>query len=340
MAPDGLPDPESRDFTWEDGDRLIRFGELTEDEVLSLVQSRRLIGAVLLTGGRDVLPQFAEHFENLRVPAGPVPEAAAAVRDLVDRRSLVALGGGRVIDSAKAIAGAERLRCAAIPTTLSGAEMTPFHRMPAGVEEWRFTRPELVIAIPSLMASQPMPALAASAMNALAHAVEALYTPMTNEIVTEASLRAAGLISGGLEPAEPERANLALGALLAGYASGIAGIAVHHAVCQTIVRVAGTPHAQTNAVMLPHFVRFMEQRAPDAIARLAEALGAGKTPPAATAQVVELAARAGVTRLGELGVERAALGDIVSAALQHPALGNTPDPPDPDELRSVLEGAL
>ena len=41
-----------------------------------------------------------------------------------------------MIDAAKAIAGADGLRVAAIPTTLSGAEMTPFHRMPAGVEEF------------------------------------------------------------------------------------------------------------------------------------------------------------------------------------------------------------
>jgi maleylacetate reductase len=336
-----LPDPESRDFTWEDGNRLIRFGQMGEQEVLTLLESRGLTPAVLLTGGRNVFPLLAGRFEKcLRVPEGPVPDAAAAVRDDVGDLSLVALGGGRVIDSAKAIAGADRLRCAAIPTTLSGAEMTPFHRMPAGVDEWRLTRPELVVAIPSLMASQPMPALAASAMNALAHAVEALYTQMTNGVATEAALRAAGLIAKGLEPAEPERTELALAALLAGYASGIAGIALHHAVCQTIVRAAGTPHAQTNAVMLPHFVGFMELRAPDAIARLADALGAGKTPQAAAPRVGELAARAGVTCLGELGVERADLDDIVSAALQHPALGNAPDPPGESELRALLEDAL
>jgi alcohol dehydrogenase class IV len=312
-----------------------------EQEVLSLIEFRGLTPAVLLTGGRNVLPLFAERFEKrIRVPAGPVPDAAAAVRDDVGDLPLVALGGGRVIDSAKAIAGADRLRCAAIPTTLSGAEMTPFHRMPAGVDEWRLTRPELVIAIPSLMASLPMPALAASAMNALAHAVEALYTPMTNAVATEAALRAAGLIATGLERAEPSRTELALGALLAGYASGIAGIAVHHAVCQTIVRVASTPHAQTNAVMLPHFVCFMEQRAPDVIARLARAFGAGGTPQSAGAGVTELAARAGVTRLGELGVERVAVDEIIRAALQHPALANTPDPPAEGELRAVLEDAL
>ena len=50
-----------------------------------------------------------------------MPEAAAAVRDEVGGRPLVALGGGRVVDAAKAIAGADGLAVAAIPTTLSGA---------------------------------------------------------------------------------------------------------------------------------------------------------------------------------------------------------------------------
>jgi maleylacetate reductase len=339
VAITGLPDPDSRDFTWEDGDRLIRFGQVAEADALRLVEP--LAPIVLLTGGREPLPLLAaKAADRLRVPNGPVPEAAAAVRDRVNGRALVAVGGGRVIDSAKAIAGADGLRCAAIPTTLSGAEMTPFHRMPAGVEEWKLTRPELVIAIPSLMASQPMPDLAASAMNALAHAIEALYTPMTSDLAQEAGLRAAGLITTGLGPDEPERTELALGALMAGYASGVAGIAVHHAVCQTIVRALGTPHAQTNAVMLPHFVRFMEPRAPKAIAGLAKAMKAGETPAAATANVAELASRAGVTRLSELGVERTAVGEIVTAALQHPALANTPSPPDRDELLTVLEAAI
>ena len=93
-------------------------------------------------------------------------------------------GEGRIHDAAKAIGGADNLRVAAIPTTLSGAEMTPFHRMPAGVEEFRMMRPQLVLAAPGLMASQKMPDLAASAMNALAHAVEALYTPMSNPVAS------------------------------------------------------------------------------------------------------------------------------------------------------------
>jgi alcohol dehydrogenase class IV len=163
---------------------------------------------------------------------------------------------------------------------------------------------------------------------------------MTNEEVREAALRSAGLIAAGLDSEEPKRPELALGALLAGYASGIAGFAIHHAVCQTIVRELGAPHAQTNAVMLPHFVRFMEPRAPEALEDLGNAMNVGDSPASVTAKVSELAARAGVTRLGELGVQQSALDQVVGAAMQHPALGNTPEPPDPSELRVVLEAAL
>jgi maleylacetate reductase len=328
-------------FTWVDGERLIRFGEQDETSILQTLESRGFVPFVALTGSHDHLPTVsAKAAAVLRVEAGRVPEAAAAVRDRVGGLPIVAIGGGRVIDSAKAIAGADGLRCAAVPTTLSGAEMTRFHRMPAGVNQFRLVRPELVAAIPSLMASQPMPALAASAMNALAHAVEALYTPLANPVSDLAALDAAERIRAGLAADAPVQADLALGALLAGYASGTAGFAIHHAVCQTIVRLVETPHAKTNAVMLPHFVRFMAPRAPQAIERLAVALGAGVRAEAAPDRVVQLAAKAQVSGLAELGVEPGSLDAIVGASLEHPAMGNTPAPPDAAELRRLLELAL
>jgi alcohol dehydrogenase class IV len=329
------------DFTWVDGERLIRFGEQDEASILHTLESRGFAPFVVLTGSHDHLPNVAADAATvLRVEAGPVPEAAAALRDRVGGLPMVAIGGGRVVDSAKAIAGADELRCAAIPTTLSGAEMTRFHRMPAGVDVFRLTRPELVIAIPSLMASQPVPSLAASAMNALAHAVEALYTPLANPVADLAALEAAERIRAGLAGDVPDQSDLALGSVLAGYASGVAGFAVHHAVCQTIVRLEGTPHAKTNAVMLPHFVRFMAPRVPHAIEKLAVALGAGVRAEAAPDRVAQLAAKAQASSLGELGVERGSLDAIVDASLEHPAIGNTPLPPDRDELLGVLESAL
>ena len=69
------------------------------------------------------------------VPPGQVPETAAGLLDAAGRRSLVAFGGGRVIDTAKAIAAVSGAAVAAVPTTLSGAEMTGIHRLPAGAED-------------------------------------------------------------------------------------------------------------------------------------------------------------------------------------------------------------
>jgi maleylacetate reductase len=207
--------------------------------------------------------------------------------------------------------------------------MTRFHRMPAGVEQFNLVRPSLVVAEPALMASQPMPDLAASAMNALAHAVESLYGPMRSPVTSMAALRAVELFESGLGAPEPKRADLALASILAGYAVGCSGFAVHHAVCQTTVRVLGTPHAQTNAVMLPHSAAFVAERDPGALQ--------GVEP----AKIARLAARAGVTTLGELGVAEDQLDQVVEAILLHPAIGNTPGgPPTPKELRGLLARAL
>ena len=186
-----------------------------------------------------------------------------------------------------------------------------------------------------------MPDLAASAMNALAHAVEALYTPRSNPVARMAALRAAELIAAGLAEEELDRPSLALGALLAGYASGLAGFAVHHAVCQTIVRITGSPHAQTNAIMLPHFVRIMELRAREQMEQLGVALGGGEKRRGAAAEAVErLARRAEAGRLSYYGVDRDSFPLIVEAVMGRAELQNTPDPPSEGELLGVLERAL
>jgi maleylacetate reductase len=233
------------------------------------------------------------------------------------------------------------VRCAALATTLSGAELTPFHRLPAGVEGARMVRPALVIADPDLMAGAPPTRLAASAMNALAHATEALYTPLRGPVTDLAALRAAALIGEGVTREPPGREALGLGALLAGWASGSTGIAFHHAVCQTIVRTAGTAHAETNAVVLPHSARLMAGRVPGAMAELSRALGdGGGEPDAAAAGIARIAARSGHTRLSTLGVTEAHLPAVAAAAVGHPATANTPDPPGEAELLELLRAAL
>jgi maleylacetate reductase len=319
-------------FTIRDGERTIRFGRGAAAEAAGLLADAGFNGYMLLTTPRAAGSAPLEPVATVEVPPGPVDELSAALLPKAGERPLVALGGGRVVDTAKAIGGVTGAPVAAIPTTLSGAELTPFHRTPAGVRGARMVRPSLVVADPDLMASQPEPELWASAMNALAHGMEALYTPFANPIAEAAALRGAEAIYAE---------DVALGALLCGWATGMAGIAVHHATCQSLVRTAGTPHAQTNAVMLPHFAGMMSGRVPGVMGELARALGDPDGDPyAAAGRAAKLSARCGHTRLGTLGVEEEHLPRVAAAVMEHPALGNTPEPPGEAELLDLLRAAL
>jgi alcohol dehydrogenase class IV len=331
-------------FTFRDGERLIRFGEGALGEAAVLLDEHGFQGYALLTTQRAaaIEPGLGEGADVvLDVPPGRVDEIAAELLPRAEGGPVVAVGGGRVIDTAKAIAGAGEGRCAAIPTTLSGAPMTPFHRLPAGARGARWVRPALVVAEPVLMASQRSPQRVASAMNALAHAMESLYTPFANPVAEAAALRAANLFAEEVPRDDPDAEGMALAAILGGYAVGTTGLAVHHAICQTLVRVCRTAHAETNAVMLPHSARLMTTRAPGAMGALAQAIGdAGGDPEAAPGRLAKLAARSGHTRLSTLGVEESDLSEVVAAVLPHPGLAMTPDPPGEQELLELLRAAL
>ena len=135
-----LADASDREFTWRDGERTIVFraGALRRArrsccadgvwERFELLTTPRALGAAPLDARR------AARAPCTRCPAGRCPTLAAALIDAVSDPTLVALGGGRVIDVAKAIAAVRGGRVCAIPTTLSGAEMTAIHRLPAGRE--------------------------------------------------------------------------------------------------------------------------------------------------------------------------------------------------------------
>ena len=331
-------------FAWEDGERLIRFGPGVAARAPEMLAEHGFVGYALLAGERTLAlsPALADGAAVVvRVPSGPVAEAARAVLDGAHGRPVVGLGGGRVVDTAKSVAAVNGLGCAAIPTTLSGAELSRRHRLPEGFEDRPLVRPSLVIADPRLMASQPTADLAASAMNALGHALEALYVPSANPVATLAALEGAASIARGLAPEQPARDEVALGSLLAGYALGATGLALHHVVCQTLVGLAGSPHAATNAVMLPHSVRLMAPRAPRVLGRFAEALGARSPDPAAAPDLVTpLAARSGLSALSQLGVELELLPAVARAALGRDELAHTPSAPDESELLALLRAAF
>ena len=327
-------------WTLADGERLIAYGagEVARNG-RSLLASRGFAGYALITTRRasSSAPQLAELARVIAIAEpGSVPEVAAALREQVAGHPLVALGGGRVIDAAKAIAAREReLRpegVAAIPTTLSGAELTPIHRQLPGTEGGSI-RPSLAICDPELMASQPLPELAASAMNALAHACEARWNQNGGPITDAVAERGARLLSDGLEPDDPDREALALGAVQAAHAFGLVGTGVHHIVCQTIVRALSTPHAETNAVILPHSFALMAMRAPTAIAALDRAFGR-----ASGTRVRAAAMRAGVRGLRQFGHTLDEYRSLVPAMLERPDLARNPGVTAHD-LQSLVEAA-
>lgn len=332
-------------FTWIDGERLIRFGTGTLGEAPGLLAQRGFAGYALLTTERAAAaaPELARSAATvLHVPTGSVPDAAAAVLPDVHDRPVVALGGGRVVDAAKAVAGSAGLGCAAVPTTLAGSPMTPFHRLPAGTRGGALVRPSLVVWDPRLVASLERAQLAATAMNALAHAFESLYVPHANPVAELAALRSATLFGEQLPLAAPDAADVSLASLLAGYAVGTTGFAVHHALCQTTVRVADLPHAQVNALMLPHTAGLMATRAPAAVGRFAAALGDPHGDAAnAPRLIAALVAATGVDGLAELGLDPDSIPAIAEATIGHPAIGNTPGgAPSEQELVGLLRAAL
>jgi alcohol dehydrogenase class IV len=274
------------------------------------------------------------------VAPGAVPDLAAALLDEVVAPRLVALGGGRTVDVAKAIAAVSGARVAAIPTTMSGAEMTGIHRLPAGAEDrvGSLVRPVLVIADPEAMTGQPEPLLRASSMNALAHGVDSLYTPFANPVSRLAALRGAELIATALDqpPEERDAATLALGSILSGYAidSGLFGL--HHVVCQTLVRICGGPHAETNAAILPRAMAFLATRAPERMEEAATALGTDLA--GAEARVLDLGANP--SGIGAAGADRDKREEAIEAMLQRSELNFVPGPPITEaDLLELVERA-
>jgi alcohol dehydrogenase class IV len=321
-----------REFVWADGERTIHFGPSA-----SAVSWLGGPGYTLLTTPRAsaAAPWIVEAAGAVHeVGGGQVHELAGELLGVVNGDRIVALGGGRVVDVAKALAAAAGagVRAMAVPTTLSGAEMTSGHRHAVGVDDSTpRVRPAVVVFDPALAASQPVPALAASALNALGHAVEAPCTVRANPVSTLAAHEAARLLEAAWSQSEPDRDALALGALLAGYALDSTALGLHHVLAQTLVRLAGVGHGPANAAMLPHTIPALARRAPDVIAGFGRDL---------VQIALQIRRQTGASGLRDLGIDPAVLPDCADAAAGRSQLATTPPAADREEILALYESAL
>jgi alcohol dehydrogenase class IV len=328
-------------FTWRDAGRTVVCADGALGDAAETLARKGFERFELLSTDRALAeaPGLEAAAERVyRVLPGNVSDLAGRLLAEVGEGPFVALGGGRVIDVAKALAAVRGAGVAAIPTTMSGAEMTASHRVAGGggKRAEAGVRPGLVIADPALMTSAPEPELRASSMNALAHGVDTLYLPLSNPVSEMTALRGAAEIARALDQdrADRDSAALALGSLLCGYAIDSAGMGLHHVICQSLVRFCGTPHAGANAAILPHAVAFLAEQVPKPYGDLAEAI---------ETDVVGLSARieelGRPRRLSELGGDASELDEAIEAMLRRPERQRVPRPPTREELKALVEKA-
>ena len=167
--------------------------------------------------------------------------------------------------------------------------------------------PRTVVYDPVLSQHLPLNVTAASVANAIAHCVEAVWTPKADPITETTAVEGVRALTAGLRAVLQDhtdldaRSNLLYGACLAGSALATAGTGLHHKLCHLLGGTYNLPHAETHAAVLPQVARLNAPAVPRAKARLEEAL---QTDDLA-AGLFDLFTTAAVpTSLRELGLSR------------------------------------
>lgn len=256
----------------------------------------------------------------------------------------VAIGGGSTIGLGKAIALESSLPIIAVPTTYAGSEMTPIYGITeAGLKKTgRDARvlPRTVLYDPDLSVGLPVGMSVTSGINAIAHAAEGLYARDGNPVMSlmaEEGIRALALGLRGVVRSPSDlaaRGDCLYGAWLCGTVLGHVGMALHHKLCHTLGGSFNLPHAETHTIVLPHALHYNTQAAPEAMRRIARALG---SDDAATG-VYDLAAELKAPlALRDIGMPESELDRAADIALANPYWN--PRPIEAQAIRELLRNA-
>lgn len=278
------------------------------------------------------------------LPHAEITGVDQALEALDGADCLVALGGGSVIDSAKAVSSrAGDLPIISIPTTYSGAEWTDFYGVrdiAKGLKNaGAGARVEAIIYEAELTLGLSAFDTCGAALNALAHCAEALYSPGRNEETDRDALAGAALISKWLPRVMADgqdrdaRRGLLEGAMHGG-ASLKAGMGLGHAMAQALGGGFGLPHGPMNAVCLPHALDFNREVAKEALAKLADAL---EGDPVERSN--ELGSLGCPMRLRDYDVDRSALAATAEKVVVRAAAKANPRPASAEQVLGLLEEA-
>jgi maleylacetate reductase len=289
--------------------------------------------------GLDLPAEKRFYGARRHVPADSVEEATVAAEGA---GGLLAVGGGSAIDTAKAVSALTGLPVVSVPTTYSGAEWTPGFGIRDEQKRAKGggtgARVEGIVYEPELTYDLPPGETGGTALNALAHAAEALYVQGRNPAAEHEALAGARLISDSLPLVLADghfaegRRTLLEGAMHAGAALAGAGLGLGHAMAQAVGGRYGIAHGAANAICLPPALRFNEEVAGDEIARFGEAMG--RDDP--VGRVVQLARLSGFTLLRHLGVPQEELPLVAEATVQRGGAKANPRPASADDVLALL----
>ncbi|WP_015060622.1 MULTISPECIES: maleylacetate reductase [Comamonadaceae] len=342
-----------KDFLYQGMPSRVRFGRGTVSEVGDEVE-RLGCKRILIVASA---PEQAEQIRSLVGPvcvgvfAGAVMHTPVEVTEtaLAQVRSLrvdgvVALGGGSAIGLSKAIALRTDLPQLVIPTTYAGSEMTPIlGQSERGIKTTQRTPkvlPETVIYDVELTFTLPRMLSVSSGINAMAHAVEALYASDANPITdTFAELGIAALYRSLPKLCEdlaaPEvRTEALYGSWLSAICLASTSMGLHHKLCHTLGGALNLPHAETHAVVLSHAIAYNAPKIPEAMVVVGRAMGGGD--PAGL--IYDIAKDSGVpVTLRDLGMKEKDI-DVVTAAVMAKPYPN-PKPLESQLVRRLIANA-
>lgn len=260
----------------------------------------------------------------MHTPTDVTEEALTHLRD-AQADSVLSIGGGSTIGLGKALVLYTDVTHIALPTTYAGSECTPIlGQTENGVKTTMSDpklRPSVVLYDAELVATLPAAMTVTSALNAMAHAVEALYAKDRNEDATRLALEGIAAFQRALptvmsNPADLEaRQATQEGAWACGTVLGQVGMALHHKLCHTLGGALNLPHAETHAIILPHATAFNAPAAKAQLAPVATLFGSADPAHALWEFSASLNAP---TALKDLGVEEADLDRVADLATQNP----------------------
>jgi maleylacetate reductase len=269
---------------------------------------------------------LAGHFDApaMHTPVEVTEKALRLLTD-IDADCLVAIGGGSTVGLSKALALRTELPQVVLPTTYAGSEVTSVLGQTEDGLKTTLTSPavlpDTVIYDVELSRYLPLDTSVTSGINALAHAVEALYSTQANPVTDLLALDAIRRIAAALpaivrQPTDADaRAELLHGAWLAGTCLGSVGMALQHKLAHTVGGSFTLPHAATHTVLLPHTMAYNAAAAPEAMRRIADALGVPDAPAGVFDLIASLPAP---TSLRALGLPERELPRVAALASARP----------------------